>query len=317
MLGKESILNTYQIIDAFKAAMRESDIEPPATIQADGALHRFHIAGQKHGSLNGAYKLHLNGAKPAGYFEDFKNGIKANWKADGAAKSFTQEERLQHEAAKKIREQQQAQRYEQAANTAQRLLDIAKPLIGNDHPYLLKKRVDSHGLYRLKVWSKRYKDEAGQWVNIVINNVLLVPLVDINGKLWNLQAIFTEPHPLLGRDKNFLSGGRLGGLFHFIGQPTDDVIICEGYATGASLHTATGSQVLCAMSAGNLVNVAKAVRAVDSRKRIIIAADNDEKTPGNPGVTAAKKAAQVVGGLLAVPPIAGDFNDYENMAVGA
>ena len=110
-----------------------------------------------------------------------------------------------------------------------------------------------------------------------------------------------------------MNGGRLGGLFHVIGKPGPEVIICEGYATGASLHTATGYQVLCAMSAGNLLHVAKAVRTVDYRKKIIIAADNDLKTPGNPGLTAAKKAAQAVRGLLAVPPIAGDFNDFDNM----
>jgi len=305
-------MQTYQIIEAFKAAMRESGVEPPDCIKADGVLHRFHIAGQKPGSENGAYKLHLDGAKPAGYFEDFKTGIKANWKADGAVKSLTNAERQQLETAKKQREQQQAQRYEQTADAARRLLDNAKPLIGNDHPYLLKKRVDAHGLYYLKVWTKRFKNEAGQWVNINVSNVLLAPLIDINGKLWNLQAIFPEPHPLLGRDKDFMSGGRSGGLFHVIGQPGAEVIICEGYATGASLHTATGSQVLCAMSAGNLLNIAQAVRAVDPGKKIIIAADNDEKTPGNPGLTAAKKAALAVGGFLAVPPIAGDFNDYEN-----
>ena len=290
-------MNTYQIIEAFKASMREADVEPPDKVLADGVLHRFHIAGQKQGSLNGAYKLHLDGIKPAGYFEDFKTGIKTNWKSDSPAKPFTQAERLQQENAKKARDQQQAQRYEQTATLAQRLLDAAKPLTGNDHPYLLKKRVDSYGLYRLKVWSKRYKNEAGQWMNLNIQNVLLVPLIDINGKLWNLQAIFPETDRLLRRDKDFLSGGRLGGLFHVIGQPTDDVIICEGYATGASLYAATGSQVLCALSAGNLLHVAKAVRTVDCGKKIIIAADNDEKTPGNPGLTAAKKTALAVGGF--------------------
>jgi putative DNA primase/helicase len=152
-------------------------------------------------------------------------------------------------------------------------------------------------------------------MNINVTDVLLVPLIDIEGKLWNLQAIFPEPQPLLGRDKDFMNGGRMGGLFHVIGQPSDEIIICEGYATGASLHTATGFQVLCALSAGNLLNVAKAVRAVDTRKKLIIAADNDTKTPDNPGLTAAKKAALAVGGFLAVPPIAGDFNDYENMEV--
>ncbi len=71
-------MQTYQIIDAFKAAMQEAGITPPDTIKADGVLHRFHIADHKTGTLNGAYKLHLDGSRPAGYFEDFKSGIKTN-----------------------------------------------------------------------------------------------------------------------------------------------------------------------------------------------------------------------------------------------
>ena len=39
-------------------------------------------------------------------------------------------------------------------------------------------------------------------------------------------------------------------------------------------------------------------------------ADNDEHTPGNPGLTKAREAAVSVGALLAVPPCVGDFNDF-------
>ena len=110
-------------------------------------------------------------------------------------------------------------------------------------------------------------------LDITVQNVLLAPIIDIYNKLWNLQAIFPEPHALLGRDKDFLGGGRLGGLFHPIGDATEDIIICEGYATGASLHTATGLLTLCALSANNLLKVARSVRAVDPRKKITICAD--------------------------------------------
>lgn len=306
-------MNSYQIIDAFKAGMQDAGIEPPAHIEADGELHRFHIDGHKSGTQNGAYKLHLDGARPAGYFEDFKTGIKATWKADGPTKPLTKADRQQLQVAKQQRQQKQQHRYEQAAKAAERLLKNANPMIGNNHPYLQRKRVDANGLHRLKLWPKRVKNAQGEWTNIAVQDVLLVPLIDLYGKVWNVQAIFPEPTPQLGRDKDFLSGGRLGGLFHAIGEPTEEIIICEGYATGASLNTATGLLVLCAMSAGNLEAVAKAVRAAYPGKKIFIAADNDVKTPGNPGLTAAKKAAQAVGGFLAVPPIAGDFNDLANM----
>lgn len=309
-------MHTHHIIDAFRAAMREHGIAPPERIIADGVLHRFHIAGQKHGSLNGAYKLYLTGHKPAGYFEDFRNGIKSNWKADAPVQPLTTADRQKIAEDKKQRDQHQAQRYERAAQIAQRLLGQSHTPT-DDHPYLIRKRVAAHGLRQLPAWNKRRRIDGDCFENVVVNNVLIVPLIDINGKLWNLQAIFPEPHPLLGRDKDFLSGGRLGGLCHAIGQPSDEVIVCEGYATGATLYTETGYQVLCAMSAGNLLYVAQAVRAVDPGKKIIIAADNDEKTHGNPGLTAAKKAALAVGGFLAVPPITGDFNDWANRDASA
>lgn len=308
-------MNTYQVIDAFKAAMRDAGIEPPDNILADAILHRFHIAGHTQGSRNGAYKLHLDGIKPAGYFEDFKAGIKSNWKSDAPAKQYSQEDRQQAEATKKAREQKQIQGQQQVAALAQRILNTATLLTGNNHPYLQAKRIHAYGIYRVKCWTKRHKTDDDKWLPINIHDVLVVPLVNINGKLWNLQAIFTETDPVLGRNKDFLGGGLTKGCFHTIGKPTDDIIICEGYATGASLHAATGSQVLCALSANNLLVVAQAVRSMDPRKKIIIAADNDTKTPGNPGVTAAKMAAVAVGGFLAVPPVPGDFNDYENMGM--
>lgn len=305
-------MNTNQITDAFEAAMRDAGIEPPKHIIADGVLHRFHIDGDKPGTQNGAYILHLDGVRPAGYFEDHKS-IKVKWKADGPAKPMSQAERQQHAIASQQRQQEQQQRYEKAAQVAQRLISTAKPVTGNNHPYLQRKRVNAHGLYHLKVWQKRIKNSDGQWSGLAIKDVLLVPLIDITGKLWNLQAIFPHADTQLGRDKDFLTGGKLGGVFHAIGQPTNEIIICEGYATGASLYAATNLLVLCAMSNGNLEPVAKAVRAADQNKKIFIAADNDVKTRGNPGLSAAKKAAQAVGGFLAVPPIAGDFNDYANM----
>ncbi len=302
-------MNTYQIIDAFKAAMSEAGVTPPAgDIIADGKWHRYHIDGHKHGTENGAYLLHVD-CKPNGLFEDHKAQLSGKWKAGGATKPLSQAERQRCEATAQQNEIQKAQSYERAALKAEHLLAIAQPLTGNNHPYLERKRVDAHGLYRLKCWTKRSKNAAGQWQDINIHDVLLVPIIDLYGKLWSLQAIFPEPHATLGRDKDFLGGGRRGGLFHPIGTATEEIIICEGYATGASLHTATGLMVLCALSANNLPKVAQAVRAIDPRKKIIIAADNDIKKPGNPGLTAARKAALAVGGFLAVPPVPGDFND--------
>lgn len=301
--------STYEIVNDFKTAMCEAGIEPPDVIQADGVLHRFHVNGHKAGSLNGAYKLHLDGAKPAGYFEDFKAGVKVIWKADGPSRPLTQAERAELEAQKRRNEERRAAKQERAAMVASRLWAAAKTIKGRAHPYLARKQVDGYELRVLPVWSKRIRD-GDDWRDIYVHDALLIPLTDTAGRLWNLQAIFAEPHPLLARDKDFLNGGRLAGVFYRIGPETADKNLCEGAATGLTLFESTDRQTFCAMSANNLLPVAQALCEAYPAGNLTICADNDEKTPGNPGVTAARAAALAVDACLAVPPICGDFNDY-------
>jgi len=89
------------------------------------------------------------------------------------------------------------------------------------------------------------------------------------------------------------------------------VLICEGWATGASLHIATGHTVIAAMDAGNLMPVAEALRARFPAADLVLVADNDAKPDrdSNPGVEAARKVALAVDGRLAVPDSPGDAND--------
>ena len=97
--------------------------------------------------------------------------------------------------------------------------------------------------------------------------------------------------------------------------------MCEGFATGASIHEATGGAVAVAFNAGNLSAVALALRVKYPGLTITIAADDDWHTSGNPGLTAAKQAAVDVGGKLAVPDFTGlvrgakdtDFNDMARL----
>lgn len=119
---------SYQIIAAFKASMRAEGIEkPPDHIEADGVLHRFHIQGQRPGSLNGAYILYVDGARPAGYFQDFKNDVKISWKFDGPTKQLTQAERAALEATKERRLQERKTRQDKAAKRARAIWKEAKP----------------------------------------------------------------------------------------------------------------------------------------------------------------------------------------------
>ena len=176
-----------------------------------------------------------------------------------------------------------------AAARATRIWEAAHPAPA-DHPYLRRKQVGPNGLRG---------DSFGN---------LIVPLRDVEGVLHTIETIAP-----MG-EKRYLAGGAKAGHFCTIGGPVAAAgrfLICEGWATGASLHEATGLPVVAAMDAGNLAPVAVQLRRSHPDAVITIVADNDDK-PGreiNPGVTAATKAAVAIEARLAIPPVPGDAND--------
>ena len=218
------------------------------------------------------------------------------WRPDPNAprpsKKEIEERARRAEQALRQAELQRAREHAEAALRAREMLDSALPESGQ-HAYLVKKRVGAHGIF-----SDGFR--------------LLVPMRDIEGKLWNVQHI--DPRG----NKRFLRGGRVTGTFHRIGRPVDQtLVICEGYATGSTLHESTGHAVSVAFNCNNLKPVAKALRSKYPDARLIVAADNDRHTPGNPGLTKAAEAALAVGGRVAVPEFdddepGTDWNDWHN-----
>src|SRR4029077_3652045 len=80
------------------------------------------------------------------------------------------------------------------------------------------------------------------------------------------------------------------------GTPT--MAIAEGFATGASIHEATGLGVIVAFDAGNLLAVARGLRTRMTKTMFVFCADNDQwtKTPiDNPGMPRAVEAASAIG----------------------
>lgn len=194
------------------------------------------------------------------------------------------------------REAEQAQAQQQASEAAALIWNEATPATG--HEYLTRKGIKPHGI----------KCDGHH---------LLIPMRDTAGKLHSLQTIAPDGC------KRFQPGGRVKGCYHAIGKPDGVLIVCEGYATGASIHEATGQAVAVAFNAGNLRAVAEALRAKYPALRLILAADDDVATPGNPGLTKATEAARAVGGYLSKPDFgndrpdgATDFNDL-NQTAGA
>ena len=174
-------------------------------------------------------------------------------------------------------------------------------------PYLVRKGVQPHG------------------VRFAAGGVLLVPLRDGAGKLWNVQRIAPVKPQDGAPEKLFLKGGRKSGLWHQVGELASGVdatdpavlLIAEGYATAATLHEATGYPVAVAFDAGNMQHVARALRKLYPSALLVLCGDDDQatevQTGTNPGRVKATAAAQAVRGLSVFPdglPDGGsDFND--------
>ncbi len=250
-------------------------------VVADGILHRFQVEGDKAGSKNGWYVLHLDD-KPFGAFGSWKTGQSETWTLV-SSQAMTETERkalaVRMAEAKKARDIEQAAVHTSARKRALDLWEKSKPAHGN-HAYLVKKSVPAYGIRLLR-------------------KQLVIPLRDVEGTLHSLQFIGAD-----GR-KTFLTGGRKRGCYFSIGRPDAALCISEGYATAASIYEATGHATACAFDAGNLEPVARALRGKFPRLRLILCADNDAETEGNPGVRDAAAAARAVGGLLAVPTFEG------------
>jgi putative DNA primase/helicase len=296
------------VLDEFRHAMRRRGLIPPERIEADGRIHRCDIDA-RHGKGDGAYLLRLDGVA-AGGFQNWQDGAGwDDWHTEDPGALTPQERAMQAqviERARREREDEQARRYAEAADRAHRFWRqgvAAEP----SHPYLQSKHIRAQGarLYRGDL------DIAG----VNCDGSLMIPLRDVTGVLQSLEFI-TE-----AGDKLFLPGGRTSGCYYSIGKPGGVLVIAEGYATGVSIHEATGYAVACAMSARNMVAIATVLREKFTGIRLVIAADNDiaDGKP-NAGLQAALEAAGAANGLVAVPELAGrkcDFNDLLMATGGA
>jgi putative DNA primase/helicase len=276
--------------EQFREAIAQSGMIPPDDVIADGKLRRFSPSGRR-GDDAAWYVLHGDGI-PAGAFGDWRSGVESSWRADMGRPLTVIEEAAHRERIaqqRTQREAEEARRRVEARTKASAIWKAAKP-VAAIHPYLVRKGIQPHD-------AREYQ------------GALVVPM-RAAGELHSLQFIADDGA------KRFLAGGRVAGCYCAIGKPGDALVICEGFATGASIREATGLAVAVAFNAGNLGAVALSLRERFPDLRLIVAADDDAATPGNPGLSKATEAARAVGGLLAVPGFgedrpagASDFND--------
>lgn len=166
---------------------------------------------------------------------------------------------------------------EAAAKRAERMWKAKS--VDRDCPYLERKQVKNYGC---KINGK---------------GNLLVPLFDIDGKLWNIQEIHADGF------KPYLKGARLNECFYIIGEilaANQIVCIAEGYATGASIYEATGHTTIVAFQSGNIDKVGIAIRSKYPELQLVYCADDDSATL-DAGLKAANKAVAATGGIIVLP----------------
>ena len=198
---------------------------------------------------------------------------------------------------------EQEERYAKAAAEARRIYEVSADITAENHPYLLKKGVKP--VYGLKLTVEAITIGGLTF----LAGSLAIPAFKQDGKISTLQVIDAEGN------KRFLPGGRKAGTFFPVNENGDGpLVIAEGLVTALSVHESTEYPTLVAFDAGNLISVATFARNEYPGREIILAADNDVGTDGNPGVTKATEAAQAINGKFCIPdPIDSKSTDWNDV----
>lgn len=274
----------------FIDAIQSSGITPPESVYSDGEFHRFSTNG-KSDDKSGWYILY-DDEVAAGSFGDWRSGLTQNWCVDRDRKMTASEQQARYAKINAMKLKHEDEKVKSNAAAMQVANELwAKSKLVQSHEYLHSKGVIAHGIKQL--------DDA-----------LVIPLA-ADGVIHSLQFINAD-----GK-KKFLFGGRIKGCYFIFGIPSDIIYICEGYATGASIYEATSESVVVAFNAGNLTEVAIAIRKKHPTIRLVICADDDKN---DTGVNQANKASELVGASVVKPNFGNcrtekmtDFNDLHKL----
>ncbi len=255
-----------------------------------GKLQRVPVIGDKGREKSGAY-AGFDIGHPAGYIQNYKTGFKENWKSSTTLKENKDEKidiqnRMEeNKALKEEREQKLQEAYERTALKLEDEYNNAKYAF-NRHPYLVEKGFDTN--FYLK------QDKNGN---------LLIPLKDIDGKHWASQRIFSNGDKMIGatrtpeeKEQGIEYPAKKQGNFHLLGAKNlhagmQEVFVCEGFATAASVYQATNKPTVMGVDAGNLEIVITSIKEKFPKMEIIIAADNDVKKELEGSINVGKSTA--------------------------
>ncbi|QCE35321.1 DUF1738 domain-containing protein [Acetobacteraceae bacterium] len=280
------------IEDAFYDALREQGLKAVTPIR-DGEMHSIATEKNKGSEKSGYYIIHENNGHPLAYIGNHQTGSAKAYPLSGVQTKMSASEieaqKLLMAQRQKDREEKRLQAQEKTAKEVSSAFLSLKE-IQSPTPYMQAKGLSLSSANGLKT------DQHGNTI---------VPMMDISGKQWNQQTIYTDGSKRFAKD-----GKKEGTFFPLSGldslKTAPAIIIAEGLATGASIHEAqTGGSVVVAFDSGQLLSVAKAIHKAYPEQPILIAADDDRHclmTNGhNVGKEKAFAAAKEVGARVVMP----------------
>jgi len=284
---KDNIIFSASLIDAFTSA----GLTYPERGIVAGKLVRFSTNG-KPTDTAGWCKLYPDGVGAA--FGCNREGTSYIWQLrDGNAPAPSPSDRKEAKAkADEQRKQadiERASQYAKAAIESLRLYALTLPL-NMPHEYVMRKGIAPY---------LAQQDKEGS---------IVLPVYDDDGALQSLQTIRVDG------TKKFLYQGKVKGGRLILGTPKDgeSINLVEGWATGCSIHEATGEAVVIGFSGNNLATVAADMRRRYPASLLRIAADLDAHGRGLAYANAAVLCASPVEIFLPICKDArasGDFND--------
>jgi putative DNA primase/helicase len=267
-------MNSVDVIGQMLAAGLE---HPPTPLDLSGRVRRF---GPKKRQWYRLREMRTDGGQYVvfGSFGDWRgqesHKVEVDWKGLGQADRDALQAQRQAVAAREAAEREAAAKL--AAMSAAELW--ASAARQGASAYLQRKGV------------------AGEACRYLPDGSIVLPLLRYDKPreeaLHGLQRIFAD-----GR-KRFTRGFDKPGTALRLGlvEVSEPILICEGYATGLTLRDATSRRlpVFVAIDAGNLGHVATLVRQLHPESPLLICADDDWHTQGNPGRAKALEAARAL-----------------------
>ena len=255
-------------------AMLDAGFNPPDS--AGGDITRFSTNGKTHNKDGWLVVFDDSGA----CFGCWREGTRFTWSDKSKFDVMSPEDRdvfeFKRRLAIKQAEFNRDQRYNFASSESLAEWQLAS--VAESHAYLERKGV-------LPCLNLR----------IGLDGRLIVPVFADSDKIQSLQYIDGD-----GK-KQFKTDGKIKGGFFVVGVIGADCYLCEGLATGLTIHEATGKGVIVAFSASNMPTVYDKLK---SGLNITVCADNDA------GGVGLKYANECKGAKIVYPATTGtDFND--------